>query len=138
MDVFATVLHQCFQKLWNGHLSNGSHPTRPLDDPTDPTSGQHEHPVNSCARQPTLWVYRWPSLIETGESQTHDQSYGKAGNLLSIIFIFVDFMEDDNKCNDESVVNIRIHSHRKRIFPKCNALDSVFLVHLHLKPTTYT
>ncbi|KAL4556748.1 hypothetical protein LXL04_034907 [Taraxacum kok-saghyz] len=61
--------------------NRGSHPTRPLDDPTDPTSGQHEHLVNSCARQPTLWVYPWPSLIETGESRTHDQSYGMVGTL---------------------------------------------------------
>ncbi|KAL4559511.1 hypothetical protein LXL04_031649 [Taraxacum kok-saghyz] len=61
---------ECQQKIL-GELSR-SHPTCPLDDPIDPTSGQHEHPVNSCARQPTLWVYRWPSLIETGESRTHD------------------------------------------------------------------
>ncbi|KAL4587063.1 hypothetical protein LXL04_011713 [Taraxacum kok-saghyz] len=43
--------------------------------------GKHEHPVNSCARQPTHWVYRWPSLIETGESRTHDQSYGNVETL---------------------------------------------------------
>ncbi|KAL4569863.1 hypothetical protein LXL04_025507 [Taraxacum kok-saghyz] len=75
------ILSRPVNELYVQRIVRGSHPTRPLDDPTDPTLGQHEHPVNLCARQPTLRVYRWPSLIETDESRTQDQSYGMVGPL---------------------------------------------------------
>ena len=81
---------------------------------------------NACYNLQIIGIH-W--LIYIKVVHRYNQYYRK--DLVGIMFLVVDFVEDHDKRNNESIVDVRIHRHRKRVFSECNALDSMLLVHLH-------